>query len=406
MSKESVQLIVTQTIATINNEMVALNDDVPTAAQVEGIIQTAFLHAFKQVDAGPDRENLFRMLSFKVHPDKLQMSTEFFAGKLVNNEVLKVIPLQVLGQLRTDIGLNEALFNDLQSDPMAFVQAMYKEFFLQLAKETQQYQRYGFPIAYMVSFANSYVITVIGLANISVMLAALVINGFISLIETTLLNIASDNHYDEELEKLITPKYLAENAKVLLGMVGGIVTDALETDDDIMAAFHNWAGIQAGIDVEVQDIDVFLRMLTKRWLQMVQSGARFNAINDAFADNIGLRVLFLVLDMLVQLSQLASSVAVLGVIAAGVVITVAATLLINSPLYAWDALNYLVNALVSAISQVMDKMKTYFTAEADPGLAEGQSSPLAHFSMFSTSTVAANDETHSPLPGHAFNDID
>ena len=71
---------------------------------------------------------------------------------------------------------------------------------------------------------------------------------------------------------------------------------------------------------------------------------------------------FLVIDATIQLSQIASIAAVVIAFTTALFVRVAATLLLNSPLYLLDGLTYLANV----VSQMVDKVNAHFTANAEP----------------------------------------
>ena len=226
MSKETIDLLVTATMTTINTNMAALSDS-PTVEQVERIFNDAIVHAYSQCGDAEDKKYLKKKLDLKFHPDKFSNNSELFVTRLINDETLKNIPAHVHKQV---------IDNPTESDRMATIKAIITEFNVRFAAESQQYNRYFTPIAITVYLIQ----VVISIVNAGIMLpaiaAALITNLLIPFLEKSLLNLMTDNQYIIEVEKTVKLKPLPEIAEEILKILR-VNTDEVVNDEEMMHIF-------------------------------------------------------------------------------------------------------------------------------------------------------------------------
>ncbi|HBI21411.1 MAG TPA: hypothetical protein DDY37_02305 [Legionella sp.] len=430
MTRESVNETINETITIINNNMTALGDT-PTAPQVEDVIREAVTHAYNET-AVEDRIYLYRQLALKFSTDKLPQSGNYFAIVVRQRSDLINIPMQVLGQ----VNVSQDLLGAFAANPQQATQSILEQFFLRFADELGQYNRYMAPIASMVYMTQAIINTAIIVAVIADLMALLVINFSLSSIRAlnqNWVNLTTGNQFKRELDRLVTTKCLAERAEEFLwGMQ--VDTSAVQDDEEMLVFFRSRMEAD-GVDNEAAD-----KLLNDLAKAHNNAGLRYlNAMKDAVLHNITsdlpldavrkvqailyrillavLLIPFLAIDASAQLMMNAVAIAPLGLLATALFVKVAATLLLNSPLYAWDGLTYLVNALVSTLSQMMDAMKAYFTADASPDVDAAAASNPPHslstrFGMFAPpparDPVAGNDEQYhkETTPGYGSSDID
>ena len=369
MSKETIDLLVTATMTTINTNMAALSDS-PTVEQVERIFNDAIERAYSQCGDAEDKKYLKKKLNLKFHPDKFSNNSELFVTRLINDETLKNIPAHVHKQV---------IDNPTESDRMATIKAIITEFNVRFAAESQQYNRYFTPIAITVYLIQ----VVISIVNAGIMLpaiaAALITNLLIPFLEKSLLNLMTDNQYIIEVEKTVKLKPLPEIAEEILKILR-VNTDEVVNDEEMM---HIFCHKVASGEQELAQL-ILATFQTVLFYYQNTGFNRSKAIMGAFLHHItsdlplgnvdkGISILyrallsvqllaFLVIDATIQLSQIASIAAVVIAFTTALFVRVAATLLLNSPLYLLDGLTYLANV----VSQMVDKVNAHFTANAEP----------------------------------------
>ena len=379
MSKETIDLLVTATMTTINTNMAALSDS-PTVEQVERIFNDAIERAYSQCGDAEDKKYLKKKLNLKFHPDKFSNNSELFVTRLINDETLKNIPAHVHKQVID----NPTESDTLKLDPMAAVTAIIAEFNVRFAVEQQQYNRYFTPIAMTVSLIQGVIDIVNAVIQLSTVVVVISAHFVIPYLEGLLLNLITSNQYEIEIEKTVQRKPLTELAEKWL-QSQGVNTDSIENHEEMMRIFYE---VKLANGQDHAQANAFLTMsqeLNFSFEKLNVAGlTRFKAITDAFLhhitrdlplDNVDkaisilhrallgvLLATFLVIDAGVQLSRIASIAALLIVLATTLFLKVAATLLLNSPLYLLDGLTYLANV----VSQMVDKVNAHFTANAEP----------------------------------------
>jgi len=231
MSTEFVLGLVTQAINEIdqnirdleppaNEEKIlnAVNDPIKTAFSR---VRSQYLITSQEKEA--DIKLLYRKLSLKLHPDKLVSNSDDYAVMLRENEAFLQIPQRVIEDNKNAETVVD-LFHRLNTDRYNTIKEMSLKVIVQLLPIYNEYLRYPEPIRSIVNYSRLVIIA--GLAFVG-LVGVVYVTGdvgsilvcidlgleYFNKVNVDVLNIVTQNAYDDELLRGITREKMADFAR-------------------------------------------------------------------------------------------------------------------------------------------------------------------------------------------------
>ena len=415
MTKEEIDLLVNQTIETINTNLNQLNPPVSDQQINDAFndpIKNAFAHVYNNSeDKNNTKIQVYKKLALKVHPDRLKLSDEACAvnmRRLDVGEAIK-IPHQILEYHKNNNFVE--LLGEINTNPVEATQAIITRL-----SSYNEYLRYPEPIKSFVLYSR-YVIfagaAITGLVSMVGLFSVAIVNQFV---EKNLLNFVTGNHYEDELNKAATPEKMAELAREFLLNLG---IDASEDTNE--NAVERYIAIRIELYRQLfgdsnaeqprlsreQIVAVLKESIKNRISKLAHLNAVYNAFTSAiskpfsegFGENIislllrmaqaTLMIPCLILDAVKQFVDIVIGYLQIATLAVTALTCIAAILVTNIPLYIYDGLPVVANWMGDAANA---------TAEAATSAAHSVSRSYGR--MFS-STASGTPVLEEQLVLHA-----
>ncbi len=189
-----VEDIVKETIEKFNKLATIKSKPLDTAALTEKI-KTIFRDAFQQIENKEDKKSLYKKLSRKLHPDQINKNKKL-AAYLTTTGLIN-LPMSILGEIYTE----QSWISQLLTNPFDTIVELLKSISQSTYTHLNRYPIIIKELMLLIFFVANTILFVGTLVTLVPVLMLFLIARNISLLENPLLNLVTQNKYDEAINE-------------------------------------------------------------------------------------------------------------------------------------------------------------------------------------------------------------